>query len=109
MADSSASRNERVIDAQHRQERCAHRLASAVGDIYYVVGGYRDVLLFAVHYLSYVYSYLLLLPGYRVFTEDDRAVGSGRVLHALRERDRLPERGAFFEDEGAGRVHIASN
>ena len=36
-------------------------------------------------------------PGDRIFTEYDRAVGSGCVFHTLRKRNRLPERGAFFE------------
>ena len=35
--------------------------------------------------------------------------GSGCGFHSLRKRNRLPERGAFFEQERAGRIHIPSN
>src|SRR5262249_50640869 len=79
----------------------------AVGDDYYVVGVYSDVFLFTIHYLARVYSYLLPLFGPRIFTEYDRAAGSGCGFHSLRKRDRLPERGAFLESERAGRIHFA--
>src|SRR5262249_28844096 len=84
-------------------------LGSAVGDDYYVVGVYRDVFLFTVHYLACVYHYLLPLPGARILTEYDHAAGSGCGFHSLRYGYRMAAGRAFFELERAGRTHISSD